>query len=167
MPAAPTGDDRQAVLLSRAAATSTVLGSLQTRLDHLSAAASEYYARIVLDHFQGCCRVLSSGHDFSRAGTSDLRGEGLQPLRTDPQPFDFAHGPEPVEGRLRPAGWPDCFGMAEPELFMHLSSHRERSFFLAQAFTPGNRESNGFSAPFRGLVLRRAEKPPGRGLHSV
>ena len=50
---------------------------------------------------------------------------------------------------------------------MNLSSRRERSFFLAQAFTPGNRESNGFSAPFRGLVLRRAEKPPGRGLHSV
>jgi len=53
-------------------------------------------------------------------------------------------------------------------LFMKLGYESGFSFSLAQAFTPGNTESNRFSQPpSRGLPNREAGKPPGRGLHSV
>ena len=46
---------------------------------------------------------------------------------------------------------------------MNLSSRRERSFFLAQAFTPGNRESNGFFSPLQGACAPTSGEAPWKG----
>ena len=71
---------------------------------------------------------------------------------------------EPEESRLRGQGYHTIRkGMAKPGLFMNLSSRRERSFFLAQAFTPGNRESNGFFQPPSGGLCSDERRSPLEG----
>ena len=53
--------------------------------------------------------------------------------------------------------------MASPGLFVNISNPRERSFFLAQAFTPGNRESNGFFSPLQGACAPTSGEAPWKG----
>ena len=96
------------------------------------------------------------GHGFNRAepGPPTLR---LQPLRATGAP----------QG-LKPSGFGLLIGTPEPGLFMKLGD-RSDSFFIS---SPGvHAWEQGIerilSAPFRGLPIGRAGKPPGGGLHAV